>query len=240
MKLKALFLLLLTQNVSAHTYIYYLMRVTNNTAQPLTVYCNNYMFQPVLFKSPQELDNFRLRDDGKNPTPTQVLMEQYRQLVFNMDLLQTRINSANGNPTQNKEFQAMKQQRLALEEKLRPIVQPGQTIDNLPCRLYSPGDRPNMGSVDNWNNPMTQKGSIDEWQIQKTAVEGAGVRIEVVDTNSQGPCPTGFIKVMAQSATRSASVCVEDHPHSRVHLIVNPDGFELKTFKVYQVQEPSL
>ncbi len=240
MKLKAFLLLLLAAPLSAHQFIYYVMRVTNNTTQPLIIHCNNYMFQPVLFQSQEQLNNFRLRDDGKNPMQSEVLMAQYRQLLLNMDILQTRIISANGNPAQNKELNDMKKQRAALEDKLRPIIQPGQTIDNLPCRLYSPGDSPNMGSVSHWNNPVTQTKDMSEWQIQKTYVEGNGIKIEVIDTNAQGGCPVGFIKVMARSATRSTSICVEDDPHSRLHLIVNPDGFELKTFKVYQVQEPTM
>ncbi len=237
MKIKAFLLLALAQTAQAHTFIFYVMRITNNTGGPITLYCKNFMFQPVLFTSPRQLNDFRLRDDGKDPSVSDVLFKQYRDLLFQMDIVQQRIISSHGDLNTNDEFNALKKQREALEMRLRPVIPHGQTLSDIPCRLYSPSDVPNMGAIEDWNNRSAQIADVLQWKPSETFILDAnGRKIEVFDTNGRYGCPVGYIKVFARSGSKISSVCVEDDPNSRIQLIINPDGFELKTFKVYALQ----
>lgn len=111
-----------------------------------------------------------------------------------------------------------------LMDTLAPVVV-GKTVlpdstlmHELPCKLGSPEDEPDIDKPKNWTIP-------------KTVITDGQIKITIIDTAQQKKCPKGTVTIEAENNKGfKASLCVR--PFStlgKVHLIINEDGtFELK------------
>lgn len=199
---------------SARNYINYLAKITNNSSRAFYIYCYNFKWEPMLFVSPTELERASYSPDAPQSSGEILMAERTKLMQEKADLvneLTTNNLQTDEQIAQNPRIQAYDQKIADLTKKLRPVIGPNSTLDNVSCRLFSNEDMP------------TEKPK--GWQLPQTYVEQGGIKLEIIDTNKQDNCPQGFIKIEARSKNQTSSTCIDSSQGmGKVHLIINKDG----------------
>jgi hypothetical protein len=195
--------------------INYLVKITNNYSKPFRLFCNNFKWRPFLFGTPQQLVNAQSPD---RITPSLNHADQDFQHLH--DLYSQQQERYDQLIRDHKSKQDVEQDQLMINydrvignmvSKLRPVIQPGQTIDNLSCRLYRKKDMP--------TDPTSH------WQLPRTFLQADEIKIEVIDTQTTTGCPDQRIRIEARTKTQTTFTCVDNTgDYGKVHLIINEDG----------------
>jgi len=223
----------------ARVFINYVQKITNNSNSSFKIYCDNFLFRPVLFMDASNLSNLRVRGETKQ-TPAQLqfdLLSQERDSLLNekRDLAAKLLREqgySNEQINKNARMQDINKRLDQLTEQMRPVIGPKQiffTDPNitLPCRLFGPADKPTTGDIKNWKMPELYLKS-DTTTIYLMEAE-------------RGSCDIGYIKIEAHSKTYKTSICLSNQSAmGRIHLIINPDEtFSLQEIKTWSTTEAS-
>lgn len=226
MKKYALIVTLLCSNAlqaslsSTRIYNNFLVKITNNSSKTFRLHCSNKDWDLILFSSASQLDLFTEKFD--KPLPQ--IQQDYNDLVVQKNARVLALKTDQKTDVQieqDSQVKALDAKLKVAEEKLRPVIKPRSVADNLPCRIFGPGDIPTT--------------KPKNWQWPETEIKGDTISIKLVDTNAQGNCPAGRIKITAKSGTYETSLCTDNSLYfGKIHLIIEENG----TFKLEQIDNP--
>lgn len=198
----------------APQYINYLMQITNNSNKPYKLYCDNFKWRHFTLTDLDQMYHTRLREQGEPIDAQDQIQKLQSAQRARIDILRFRQGKTDVQITRDSQIINLQHQIDALYEQCRPIINPRQTIKNLPCRLFSSRDYPTQRPTD-WRLPKT---FLVEQETQNPLV------ITVRDTNAQGNCGTNLIQIEASNSKGLASCCINNTAFSGlVELIINPD-----------------
>jgi hypothetical protein len=175
--------------------------------------------------TPKTVEDLQVRD----------LNNRLREIRIRKDVLETEIfneTSKDVAASKRRQVAAFTQEISSIIDQLR-LVSNAKTILDVPCRLYSPADKPQNHSL------FTPKDMDHSWMVPSTYLKSGDYTIKIIDNNQQAKCPEGYLLLEAQSSTgQKASACIQNSVDAaKVNLIINDNGLTLKEVR-YGIVEP--